>query len=251
MIRTERMDMNCRSQRISLVLALIAILCGLNSIRAAVLCVEAFDSDASGWVAVSDFTDPIYDGSFGNLAGSIKGSLPDQFLPLPRYGGCYADISASSGAFVGNYSSMDDFEGWSFDLFSEDEVPLSLQLIVTPQSGSTFSYAATVPQSIGSWFNIGVPGLYSGAWTGGDEAAFNATLANVSSLQIILRDTTDGPVSFYIDNFSNDYHPSTSVPEPESFLLFAAGAFLVGILRVQKRQNSEGDSELITPHGGC
>ena len=213
-----------------------ALLAGLGiSARAAVIVDETF-TDNAGWDTTGDLS----------LGVSGSGYLIGSFSAGAFGGSFIADSDSSFGNFVGDLTGQ-DYAGLTslrFDFFSVDLLPSGFGVQFIGNS-STFTYNLS-PTVVGSFQNFEVPMFYTPSWGGGNEADFNAMLANVQSVEVFIFPGFDGlgipAQTYYLDNFTYSSLALTAIPEPGQSMLLIIGVVMV--LGLRRRMEVKG---LLTP----
>ena len=215
------------------ILAAVAVLGGggISSTRAAVIVTEPFNDNAD-WDTTGDLT----------LGTSGSGYLIGTFSAGAFGGSFIADTDSSFGNFVGDLTGQ-DYVGLTtlrFDFFSVDVLPSGFGVQFIGNS-TTFTYNLS-PSVIGSFQNFEVPMYYTSSWGGGNEAAFNAMLADVQSVEVFIFPGFDGlgipEQTYYLDNFTYSSLALTAIPEPGQSMLLIVG--VVVVLGLRRRMEVKG-----------
>lgn len=196
---------------------------------------EGFDSSTSGWVSYPAGNFVLFTNSltFGNPAGSLFGDFAEQGIPVPRLDAFRADLNASGGQYVRDYTADPNFEGWTFSLYTTNNLPTTITFGFDAGANGFFSYPLTAQfNQSQTWVQLLVPSTYSPSWTGGDAAAFATALTTVQAIEIQISDANMEGQRYYLDGMA------VVVPEPGSAILMAIGLAGLFMTRCIKRKTS-------------
>lgn len=191
---------------------------------AAVIYTETWDTTAQGWTDSSSNMSVGYAVS-GNPGGSLEGSFGTTVTPLVD--GFYADNSASSGNFVGDYTGLTEFAGWRFDFFADDVLPSDFQMRLNG-NGNTYAYNASDQlSSVGTWEDVFISAT-SGWFGPGGMGGFQTALGSVSWIEIRFTMGNTTAQTFHIDNFEiSEDGPGGVAPEPSVFMAILIGTVII------------------------
>lgn len=205
-------------------------ICALAGLaRGAVLSVEEFTLDDAGWTGGSAGT-VVHNPGGGNTGGAIEMTLDPDGMPLDAY--FTADVSASDGAFAGDYLTAGAGTIY-FDFYAVNVAPSALFLLLSDDV-NTFMYGLVIPAS-GDWTTCGVQLSYTAGWDGMGAAAFATALQNVTSISFGIFTSGDDPQTYRLDNIelsadSFALPSSSAIPEPSTITLLS-GVLILALSR--------------------
>jgi len=206
-----------------------AVMLSMGSVSTfgAMLYLEDFDPDESGWV----------DRDAGEMSVShdagndwMVGTFGASFLPQSD---AFRIITGSN--FLGDYVTP-GLTQIRFDLYAVNVLPSDV-LIRIIDGANTFTYQFN-PVNLATWDTFTVNLAWSFGWSGLSEAAFNSALTSVDALEIQIARSGSGAQSYYLDNvetLNTDIGGGggdTVIPEPATMSMFIlALGFFTGIRR--------------------
>ncbi len=170
--------------------------------------------------------------------GSLQGSFTEQPFPFAEAGAFRADVTASGGAYVGDFwLDLSGFYGWQFDFYADTVLPSSLSARFFDGVNTYQANLMDQVSAVGSWTTITTPGFEFGLdhWIGpGGITGFSNALANVVWVEVRIERNDVDSQTFYLDEFQQ------VVPEPASVTLMLVGAFLCGsnVFRNKSRKST-------------
>lgn len=194
--------------------------------RGAILYLEDFDPDASGWVDRDAGEMTV---SHDSVNDWLVGSFGPSFLPMTDAFRIDTGLN-----FLGDYVTP-GLTQISFDLVAVNVLPSDLFIRII-DGANIFSYQFN-PINMSDTYVVNL--AWSFGWSGISEAAFNAALASVDALEIQITRNTSVGQTYYLDNvqtldsdIGGGGGGSSVIPEPATVSLFiVALALLVGIRR--------------------
>lgn len=204
------------------------LMIGPDWARGAILYLEDFAIDESGWVERDSGEMTVSHNAGGG--GRLQGSFGTSFLPMSD-----AFRIATGSNFLGDYTTgtIDHpLTQISFDLVAVNTLPADLFIRII-DGANTFTYQFN-PINMTDTYVVNL--AWSFGWNGLSEAAFNAALMSVDAVEIQLARSGSGAQTYYLDNvqtLNNDIGGGESViPEPTTVSMFIlAMGFFVGIRR--------------------
>jgi hypothetical protein len=178
----------------------------------------------AGW----ENTPPIGSGiaQLSNPGGYLLIQFPDRGLPPPPPT-AEEDIIYNDGeAYTDSYEQDGLAVRFNFKTFNINMIPSSLQLYMYDAgSGHEWLYGFDVAQTI-DWqtFEVSFDFNYGHGWSGGTEAQFNADLASIDAIGILIESAVDlGEQNYGLDMWKY------FIPEPATWCLLVASLLSAGI----------------------
>lgn len=174
-----------------------------------------------------------YDAFGSSNPGSIKGTFDEQIFPFPQ-----TDAFTASNAdtdeedkFLGDYSSISYWNGWTFDFYAEDVLPSDLVFRFTDGVNTFFKSFASQVTTVGAWQTVRIYPYYNSGWIGGSAYDFEQTVKDVQQIDIQITRNGLEEQNFYVDNFN---YTGNQIPEPDTAMFFVFG---VAILTLRNKLN--------------
>lgn len=217
---------------------------GMASAYAAVVYTEAWDASDAGWTSSDSLMAVSQAGGVGNPAGSLLGAFAEQGVPSPETDAFYADSSASSGSYTGDYwADLGNFYGWTFNFYAEHILPSAFYMRFSDGVNTYQANLLGQLGGVGSWSTVSTPALSYGVggWLGpGGLAGLSNALANVQWVEVRFDRNTEIGQNYYLDNFENEGEdppppPDGAVPEPGTGVLMLVAMVGCGLIRGAKR----------------
>ena len=187
--------------------------------------------NAEGWVSRDGELTVGQINTFGNPGGALQGTFAAGVL-FPQTDSFTVDSVNASGTagenFLGDYTSVGYWNGWTFDFYAEDVLPSDLIFRITDGSRTFLYNFADQVTSVGAWQQIRIlpdPAKF----VGGSAFQFFDTVDNVTQIDIQITRNGFGEQDFYVDNFG---YTGNQIPEPSTLGFIVVGNLLL-ILRFQ------------------
>lgn len=224
----------------------LAVGVGLPLVGGAVLLVEDFEDNASGWTGSGNmsvsYTTLI--ASPSTPIGSMEGVFASQFLFLPQTGSFMID---SGTDFMGDYVTP-GITGFTFDFMADTVLPMDLNLRLFSGSDVFFYTLNTASLLLDTWTSFSVPLTFSAGWVG-NSLNFNSALASISTVQVQVARSGTLQQFYFLDNFGTTTNAfdlgggEDVVPEPNTALLLFYGCALFYTSRLRKNWRGPGGEE--------
>lgn len=159
---------------------------------------EKWATNAAGWKLMAPS-----DGTMPSTPGSLAIKFAARSLPLGgQRASVYADQTASSGFFIGNYTNS-MIDRVTFDVMTRGVLGGQTKVRLTGGSNEVMEHTFPVPSTTGTWMTVVIPLRYDSGWVGvADESAFKRLLSGVVQAAVSVgsrSETAEGML--YIDNF--------------------------------------------------